>query len=79
MTSSFGDSKLHWSKEHMSDLGSEILEEVFKNPKSCRMGDIFYKIQEKINKSAKPLEAKPTKEEIALREERVKNLGFKAN
>ena len=30
------------------------MEEIMYNPKSFRMGDIFYKIQEKIDKNVKP-------------------------
>ena len=46
-------------------MGKEILDEVMKNPKSFRMGDIFYQIQETVNKNSRQIETGPTKEELA--------------
>ena len=49
----FKESKLNWSDAKATEAGRDILEEVMHNPKSFRMGDIFYKIQEKIDKNSK--------------------------
>ena len=52
----------------MSELGSEILEEVGKMPRKYRMGDIFYKVQESIEKKFGPLEREFARDEHARKE-----------
>ena len=50
----YKDLKLNWTEAKTSACGREILDEIMYNPKQFRMGDIFYKIQEKINKTGRP-------------------------
>ena len=52
----------------MSELGSEILEDVAKMPRKYRMGDIFYKVQEKIEKKFGPVEREFARDEQARKE-----------
>ena len=42
--STFGDTRLKWSKRHTNEMGREILDAVESAPKQFRMGDIFFKI-----------------------------------
>lgn len=40
-------------KEDFMAIGREIIKDVSNNPKSCRMGDIYHKIKQTVDKIAK--------------------------
>ena len=59
-------------------MGKEIMDEISNNPNSFRMGDIFLKIQEKVQKNFRSVEndIKLTAKELAQKTERMRTLGF---
>ena len=59
-------------------MGKEIMDEISNNPNSFRMGDIFLKIQEKVQKNFRSVESelRITAEELALKREKMRKLGF---
>ena len=62
---------MNWTDAQTNEAGREILEEIMYNPKSFRMGDIFYKIQEKIDKNVKPENDEFTKQQLEAKAQRL--------
>ena len=62
---------MNWTDAQTNEAGKEILEEIMYNPKSFRMGDIFYKIQEKIDKNVKPENDEFTKQQLEAKAQRL--------